>query len=139
MLGRQKFDRFSFKRFFCVSFISLFLLTGCLKEKLDHWLNEETYLFSGTYDNQYNNDTLVFRDGSVLISSPHRALSVPYEVDGTLITIQVRNNSKEKRPDIVMRIHGDGEVLTCSACAKYNLSNIWVKVNFIPRSEAGTQ
>lgn len=28
---------------------------------------------------------------------------------------------------MAMRVHGKGEVLTCSACARYQLSNIWVR------------
>lgn len=115
----------------CV-FIS-FWLAGCDRESMDRFLNEETYEFSGTYSNQYNSDTLVFKDGTVIIASDSETKSAPYKVDGTNLIIQVRNNSKEKRPDLIMRIHGDGEVLTCNACAKYHLSNNWVKENYIPK------
>lgn len=113
--------------------LMFFGLFGCDRESMDRYLNEETYAFSGTYSNQYNSDTLVFKGGTVVIALDSETKSVPYKVDGTNLIIRVKNTSKEKRPDIVMRIHGDGEVLTCNACAKYNLSNNWVKENYIPK------
>ncbi|MDC0612712.1 hypothetical protein OAP63_18430 [Vibrio sp.] len=107
-------------------------LVGC-DDSLERWLNKETYSFQGTYDNQYNDDKLVFTDGEVTITSVSKSWVVPFKVDGNSLVVQVKNSSKEKRPDIEMRIHGDGEVLTCSVCGMYRLSNVWVKVNYEPK------
>ncbi|SHO54538.1 hypothetical protein [Vibrio quintilis] len=105
-------------------------LSGCdLKNKLERWLNEETYNFNGVYSNQYNNDQLIFKDAKVLMKTNGDETLFPFSVDETYLHIRVRHSTREKRPDIVMRIHGNGEVLTCSACARYRLSNIWVKEN----------
>jgi len=111
---------------------SLFFLSGCLVKTWDKWFHDDTQLFSGTYDNQHNSDTLDFKNGTVSIFSSAQFWSAPYKVDGRFLFIRVRNSTKEKRPDITMRIHGDGEVLTCNSCAKYQLSNIWVKIDFNP-------
>ncbi|CAM3865428.1 hypothetical protein VA7868_00552 [Vibrio aerogenes CECT 7868] len=103
-------------------------LSGCdLKGKLERWLNEETYNFNGIYSNQYNDDQLIFKEAKVLMKTNGDESVFPFSVDDTYLHIQIRHSTREKRPDIVMRIHGNGEVLTCSACAKYRLSNIWVK------------
>lgn len=106
-------------------------LLGCSQEDIERWANRETYEFHGTYDNQYNSDLLIFEDGIVSTRSDSQTWSRPYTVDGTQISIQVRNNSKEQREDIVMVIHGQGEVLTCSVCAMYKLSNVWTKIGYV--------
>lgn len=103
-------------------------LSGC-KESLEHWFNAETYAFNGLYANQFNHDTLVFRNGIVRFKVQGKNRELPFRVDGSEVAIQLRNSSKEKRADLVMRIHGSGEVLTCSACAMYRLSNVWIKEN----------
>ncbi|MDW6004958.1 hypothetical protein [Vibrio mangrovi] len=120
--------RYSVKQWLIVILSSL-VTYGCFQEDLEHWLNKETYQFRGTYENQYNADLIAFEEAKVSIHSEGRSMVVPFQVDGNFIYIQVRQSSKEHREDIVMRIHGEGEVLTCNACAKYHLSNIWVRVN----------
>lgn len=102
-------------------------LTGCFTETLTRWLNKETYDFSGTYVNEHNDDRLVFKDAVVTLSTNGTSWTLPYEVEDRVVRIQVRNNSKEKRPDIVMSIYNGGERLICSACAVVRLSNIWQK------------
>ncbi|MDW6094530.1 hypothetical protein [Vibrio rhizosphaerae] len=112
---------------YLVVLLSSLSLYGCFQEELEHWVNKETYAFQGIYENQHNTDLIAFHEAKASIQSEGKAMVVPFQVDGNFIYIQVRQSSKEKREDIVMRIHGDGEVLTCSACAKYHLSNIWVR------------
>lgn len=100
-------------------------LFGCFEDK--------AALFSGTYDNHYNDDQLIFANKMVEIHSEGRSMKAPFTIDGSNLIIEVKRSSKEKRPEIVMRIHGNkGELLTCSACAMFNLSNTWVKVNAEP-------
>ncbi|WNJ97975.1 hypothetical protein RND59_17820 [Vibrio ruber] len=112
---------------YLVVLLSSLSLYGCFQEELEHWINKETYAFQGTYENQHNTDLIAFHQAKASIQSEGKSMVVPFQVDGNFIYIQVRQSSKEKREDIVMRIHGNGEVLTCSACAKYHLSNIWVR------------
>ena len=115
-----------------VVFLSSFLLSGCFQEQIDRLFNQDTYAFSGTYDNQHNSNTLTFKDGMVSISSSSHQWQVPYEVEGKTLSIIIRHSSMEKRDNIMMRIHGNGEVLTCNSCALHQLSNIWVKVGYVP-------
>ncbi|KUI97618.1 hypothetical protein [Vibrio sp. MEBiC08052] len=112
---------------YLVVLLSSLSLYGCFQEELEHWINKETYAFQGIYENQHNTDLIAFHEAKASIQSEGKSMVVPFQVDGNFIYIQVRQSSKEKREDIVMRIHGDGEVLTCSACAKYHLSNIWLR------------
>jgi hypothetical protein len=114
-------------RLFWVVILPL-LLTGCLKESLERWFNSDTYEFQGRYSNVTNSDILQFKEGSVTFTSASQSWSAPYEVDDGFVHIRVRNNSKEKRADIVMRVHHDGSQLICSACGKYSLSNVWHKI-----------
>ncbi|TFH93184.1 hypothetical protein [Vibrio ouci] len=103
-------------------------LLGCSEEKAERLLNKETYSFIGIYENQHNGDLLKFSDAEITVTKERgETYTKPFEVDGDNLIIQMRNNSKEKRDDIVMRIHGDNELLTCSVCAKYQLSSTWVK------------
>jgi hypothetical protein len=133
----KKLSRLVLNKSLWLSLSCTFLLTGCLKEQVDRWLHEETYMFKGKYDNEYNSDTLEFHDGSVRISTKEHTWMLPYEVDDGAITIKIQNNSMEKRPDIMMRMHGDGEVLTCNVCGKYSLSNTWAKVDAEPKTTSG--
>jgi hypothetical protein len=96
------------------------LLTGCFD-------SNETAEFSGHYVNQNNADKLVFNNKQIEIQSNGQVVVAPFTIDDDMVIIEVKRSSQEKRPDIVMRIHGDGELLTCSACAIYNLSNIWTR------------
>lgn len=117
--------------------VSLFsLLIGCTQDDLERMANKETFAFEGAYDNQYTPYILRFKDGTVFFQSEEASLEWQrrYTVKDNLLHIQIRNNSKEKRDDLVMRIHGEGEVLTCSACAKYQLSNIWVRIDALPQN-----
>lgn len=103
-------------------------LLGCSEEKAERILNKETYSFIGVYENQHNGDLLKFSDATITVTKEMgETYTKPFEVDGDNLIIQMRNNSKEKRDDIVMRIHGDNELLTCSVCAKYQLSSTWLK------------
>lgn len=110
-----------------VGILSIALL-GCSEEEAERILNKETYSFIGIYENQHNGDLLKFSDATITVTKEMgETYTKPFEVDGDNLIIQMRNNSKEKRDDIVMRIHGDNELLTCSVCAKYQLSSTWVK------------
>ncbi|WP_394126522.1 hypothetical protein [Vibrio hepatarius] len=103
-------------------------LLGCSEENAERLLNKETYSFIGIYENQHNGDLLKFSDAEITVTKERgETYTKPFEVDGDNLIIQMRNNSKEKRDDIVMRIHGDNELLTCSVCAKYQLSSTWVR------------
>ncbi|OAJ94899.1 hypothetical protein [Vibrio bivalvicida] len=114
------------------SLISTALL-GCSEEKTERMLNQETYSFTGVFENQFNGDLLEFKDAKVtIIKEEGLDYTKPFEVEDNYLTIQMRNSSKEKREDIVMRIHGQQELLTCSICAKYQLSSTWQKRDFIP-------
>ena len=103
-------------------------LQGCSEEDAERMLNKETYSFVGIYENQHNGDLLQFDDAKVTVTKEDGAtFTKPFSVDDGFVTIQMRNNSKEQRDDIVMRIHGDKELLTCSVCAKYQLSPTWLR------------
>ncbi|MGL4829577.1 MAG: hypothetical protein ACRCXG_09760 [Vibrio sp.] len=114
--------------------VSVLLLNGCFQEELENFANRETLAFSGVYDNPHNKDTLAFQQGVVSIHSEQQKWERPFSVEGKNLRIQIRNNSKEKRDDLVMTIHGGGEVLTCNACAMYHLSNNWIKLNAEPQN-----
>lgn len=105
------------------------VMSGCSRDDLQRMVNKETYMFEGIYDNQYDQQLLVFKDGKVAIQDAHgdAVWQRPFDLDDDELTIQMSQNSKEQRPELVMRVHGKGEVLTCSACARYQLSNIWVR------------
>ncbi|MCK6264126.1 hypothetical protein KP803_12670 [Vibrio sp. ZSDE26] len=106
-------------------------LQGCFQEKLEEMVNHETISFQGTYSNQYNSNTLMFSKGVMNYKMDDHLVTREYKVEDSHLFIKLANSSKEKREDIVMRIHGEGEVLTCSTCAKYNMVNIWVKDDFV--------
>ncbi|MEF1291352.1 hypothetical protein [Vibrio sp. M260118] len=109
------------------------VLLGCSEEKAQRMLNQETFQFNGVYENYYNGDLLEFKDGQVTFNREQaEGLTKPFTVEDNYLTIQMRNSSKEKREDIVMRIHGEQELLTCSICAKYQLSSTWQKRDFDP-------
>lgn len=113
-------------------------ISGCSQEDLERLANRETLAFEGTYDNQYDQQLLVFKEGRVSI---HQQGDEPqwqytFQVEESLLNIRVRQSSREKRDDLVMRIHGGGEVLTCSACARLHLSNVWVRQNAAPQNAA---
>ncbi|MCG3720943.1 hypothetical protein EXA23_03660 [Vibrio cincinnatiensis] len=119
--------------------ISLFsVLFGCTQDDLVRMANKETFSFEGTYDNQYTPYILVFKEGKVSFQAEatHFEWERNYTVKDNLLYIQIRNSSLEKRDDLVMRIHGGGEVLTCTACAQYQLSNIWVRLDALPQNAA---
>jgi hypothetical protein len=110
------------------SLLVMLLLQGCFEEKLDRMINKQTYEFEGVYENLYTQDLLMFKDAMVTISRVGAPdVTKPFAVDDNFLTITMRNNSKEKREDIVMRIHGDKEALTCSVCARYQLASVWQK------------
>ncbi|EEX94518.1 hypothetical protein VIOR3934_18925 [Vibrio orientalis CIP 102891 = ATCC 33934] len=103
-------------------------LLGCSEQEAERIINKKTYSFVGIYDNQYNGDLLEFNDAILTVVKDNgESFSKPFEVDDGKLIIRMRNSSKEKRDDIVMRIHGDNELLTCSVCAKYQLSSTWLK------------
>ncbi|MGF1722025.1 hypothetical protein L4D20_18505 [Vibrio kyushuensis] len=106
-------------------------LQGCFQEKLEEMVNHETLAFEGLYSNQYNDNTLTFKKGIMNQKFEDHLIVREFQVENSHVYIKLANSSKEKREDLVMRIHGDGEVLTCSTCAKYNMVNIWVKEDFI--------
>ncbi|MEF1255065.1 hypothetical protein [Vibrio sp. M260112] len=108
-------------------------LMGCSEEKTERILNKQTYSFEGVFENQYNGDLLEFKDAQVtFIKENHLDVTKTFEVKDNYLTIQMRNSSKEKREDIVMRIHGNNELLTCNVCAKYQLASTWQKRDFSP-------
>ncbi|KGY09775.1 hypothetical protein [Vibrio sinaloensis] len=116
-----------------VGISALMLLVGCSEEKAVRMLNKQTYEFTGVFENQYNQDLLKFSDAQVtFIREGELNMTKPFEVKGNDLTITMRNSSKEKREDIVMRIHGQNELLTCSTCAKYQLASVWQKRDFTP-------
>ncbi|ENM5824964.1 hypothetical protein CGT94_01995 [Vibrio metoecus] len=119
--------------------VSVVLLGGCFQEKLENFVNRETLAFNGLFDNPHNQDILEFRQGVVYIHSAQQKWERPFSVEGNTLRIQIRNNSKEKRDDLLMTIHGGGEVLTCNACAMVHLSNNWVKVNAEPQSTQSSE
>jgi len=109
------------------------ILMGCSEEKTERILNNQTYSFEGVFENLYNDDLLEFKDAKVtFIKENQLDFTKPFDVDGNYLTIQMRNSSKEQREDIVMRIHGNNEILTCNACAKYQLASTWQKRDFSP-------
>ncbi|NAW69899.1 hypothetical protein CAG54_02020 [Vibrio sp. V27_P1S3P104] len=120
-----------------IGMLLLSLLNGCTQDDLERMADKETFAFEGAYDNQHTPYTLKFKDGKVSFQSETANLEWQrnYTVKENLLYIEIRNNSKEKRDDLVMRIHGGGEVLTCSACAKYQLSNIWVRIDALPQNK----
>ncbi|MHA2939716.1 hypothetical protein ACXJY6_15645 [Vibrio sp. RC27] len=97
------------------------LLTGCFGESKE-------LMFNGVYTNPNNSDQLKFSDGKVEIQSDGQTLVAPFTIDDDTVVIEVKRHSQEKRPEIVMRIYSDGERLTCSSCAMYDLSNIWNRI-----------
>ncbi|MCG7488458.1 hypothetical protein MHN79_03045 [Vibrio sp. Of14-4] len=102
------------------------MLQGCFEDNLNRMINKPTYDFEGVYENLYTQDLLLFKDAKVTISkvgAPDVIKS--FKVEDNYLIITMRNSSLEKREDIVMRIHGDNEALTCSICAKYQLSSVW--------------
>lgn len=108
-------------------------LMGCSEEKTERIFNKQTYSFEGVFENQYNGDLLEFKDAQVtFIKENHLDVTKTFEVKDNYLTIQMRNSSKEKREDIVMRIHGNNELLTCNVCAKYQLASTWQKRDFSP-------
>lgn len=116
-----------------LSSVASFGLIGCSEEDAVRMLNKQTYDFVGVYENQHNDDLLKFADAQVTFIKPGVPDMIkPFEVDDNALTITMRNSSKEKREDIVMKIHGQNELLTCSACAKYQLASIWQKRDFTP-------
>ncbi|KQB03679.1 lipoprotein [Vibrio metoecus] len=119
--------------------VSVVLLGGCFQEKLENFVNRETLAFNGLFDNPHNQDMLEFRQGVVYIHSSQQKWERPFSVEGSTLRIQVRNNSKEKRDDLLMTIHGGGEVLTCNACAMFHLSNNWIKVNAEPQNAQSSE
>lgn len=112
---------------------AVFALVGCSEEKAEQWLNKETYQFQGVFENQYNDDLLSFEQGQVTFIRGEETNSVkPFEVKDAFLTIKLRNNSMEKRDDLVMRIHGENELLTCASCAKHQLASVWQKRDYSP-------
>ncbi len=108
-------------------------LSGCFEEpKPVVVFEEKADQFSGTYDNQINTDQLIFANDVVEIHTNGQLVTLPFTVEDDILTIEVNRSSKEKRPNIVMRIQNDGEVLTCTACALFVLSNVWTKVSAEP-------
>lgn len=116
----MNFQHCVFWRRISLSMVFASLLTGC-------FASDEAAEFSGRYANQNNADKLVFNNKMVEIQSGDQVVIAPFTIDNDMVVIEVKRSSQEKRPDIVMRIHGDGELLTCSACAIYNLSNVWTQ------------
>lgn len=108
-------------------------LAGCSEEKAERMLNKQTYQFTGVFENLYNDDLLEFSDAKVtFVRAGQLDMTKSFKVKDNYLTITMRNSSKEKREDIVMRIHGQNELLTCSVCAKYQLASIWQKRDFTP-------
>lgn len=125
----MKFDRMSQLSKGTIALLIGASLAGCF----DSIMEDKAEKFVGTYDNQYNDDKLVFANKMVEIQSNGQSMKAPFTIDGSNLIIEVKRSSKEKRPEIVMRIHGNGaELLTCSACAMFNLSNTWLKVGAEP-------
>jgi spermidine/putrescine-binding protein len=117
----MKINHGFYRRRLSVLAVLVTLLAGCFGDN-------SAAEFKGSYANQTNADKLVFANETVEIQSNGQALIAPFTIDNDMVIIDVRRNSKEKRPNIVMRIHGGGELLTCSDCALYNLSNVWSRV-----------
>ncbi len=103
-------------------------LSGCLEEEIDRIINKETYAMNGTYDNNYNEQLLRLSNGVLTHQMVDgNQVSRPFRVEGKNLYVQFRNSSKEKRDDLVMVIHGNGELLSCNACAKHGLASIWTR------------
>lgn len=104
------------------------LLTGCLEEEIDKIVNKETYAMNGTYDNNYDEQLLRLSNGVLTHKMVDgNQVTRPFRVEGKNLYVQFRNSSKEKRDDLVMVIHGNGELLSCNACAKHGLASIWTR------------
>ncbi|WP_047042060.1 hypothetical protein [Vibrio mexicanus] len=117
---------FSFK--VMIGVLVVLLVSGCLEEEIDKYVNRETYAMIGTYDNNYNDQILSFKNGVMTHQMNNGNLvSRPFRVEGKYLYVQFRNSSKEKREDLVMVIHGEGELLSCNACAKHRLASIWTR------------
>ena len=102
-------------------------------------LDQETYSFEGMFENEYNGDTMEFKGAKVIIlKEGGEKMIKPFHVDDNYVTIQMASSSLVTREDIVMRIHGMEELLTCNICAKYRLSSIWLKRNFIPEEDGSS-
>ncbi|MEZ8826342.1 hypothetical protein AB6E04_18465 [Vibrio amylolyticus] len=114
-----------------LSALFLVSLSGCFQEKLEELVNHETLSFEGLYSNQYNQNTLTFSQGVMSYDMKSQTITREYRVEDGYVYVKLANSSKEKREDLIMRIHGKGELLTCSTCAKYSMVNIWVKEDFV--------
>lgn len=118
-----------------ITLLLLALLVACSQEELERLADRSTFSFEGKYDNQHNQDMLLFKDGEVAFeSNGTRLWQRSFIVKDNQLAIQFRQSSKEKRDDLVMRIHGGGEVLTCSACALYQMSHVWVRLDADPQN-----
>jgi lipocalin len=123
-------DRFSGTTL-VVATLVLLLLSGCSQEDLEEMANHETLSFEGLYSNQYNGNTITFSRGVMSYRMQKHTVTRDYQVEDSHVFIKLASSSKEKREDLIMRIHGDGELLTCSTCAMYNMVNIWIKEDFV--------
>ncbi len=111
------------------------LLVACSQEDLERLADRETFAFEGSYDNQHNQDILLFKDGEVWFESDGVQLWKRYfTVKDNQLTIQFSTSSREDRQDLLLRIHGGGEVLTCGACALYQMSHVWVRLDAEPQN-----
>lgn len=102
------------------------LVAGCFDQ------SSEPKGFRGDYYNQFSADRLIFDGQTVEILSDGLSMKVPFTEDEDQLIIEYSRSSREKRPDMMMRVHGNGELLTCSACPMYDLSNVWIKINAQP-------
>jgi hypothetical protein len=116
-----------------VAIIILTALLGCSQDEKKRWTNKEAYQFVGTFENQYDDALLEFNEAKVvIIRSDGTSTTRDFVVKDKTLTILIRNSSKEKRENLIMRIHGQSELLTCASCAKHQLASIWQKRDFTP-------
>ncbi|MGF1742258.1 hypothetical protein L4C34_14455 [Vibrio profundum] len=105
--------------------LSSVLLQGCLQDQLERWIDRDTYDFNGIYQSSAEGSFLSFEDGVMRYVTPLAQMTKNFKVKEGRVHIILRNSPREQRDDLVMSIHGTGEVLTCVTCPKYKMANMW--------------
>lgn len=120
-MSKDKYQRL------CTLVLTALFVSGCTEEKLERLEDPQTFAFKGMYSNKENSNTIYFKDGLMRYTMPSEVMEKTYTVEDNNVHIKLRNNSKEKRNDLVMSIHLSGARLTCNSCAMYNMSSLWIK------------
>ncbi|MCL9780153.1 hypothetical protein M9194_01750 [Vibrio sp. S4M6] len=106
--------------------LSALILQGCFQKQIERVLDSDTYGFNGIYQSDEEEASFIrFEHGVMRYVTPHMQVVKNFKVEDGQVRIILRNSSMEKRDDLVMSIHGTGEYLTCTTCAKYKMGNRW--------------